>query len=154
MFCKASMMIAFFLGTAAVGQADGGKPWFLQDEWLEKNAPYGIDMTPDGQVWITINTSIKGDQYAMLAEDYERRDPKWPQVWIRGYHKANPKVLYRESRSLVHFYCLERSYYSSYEQTYKADRSVHSASGQRSQTLPVIPGSLAEQWMQFACRPK
>lgn len=155
---KAALILAFFCSPLFaqndIPMTEDEKPWFLKKEWLEKNAPYGIDMTPDRKVWILMNSSLQGDEYAMLADDYEMRDPKWPKAWIRGYHKANPKVSYRESRTLYHFDCLNDTYYSTYQQTYKADRSLQSVSGLRSMTSPIVPGSIAEEWHQYACRPK
>ena len=130
------------------------KPWFLKEAWMQKNAPNGIDITPDSKVWISMNKSIDGDEYAISAEDYEVREYPYAKAWLRGYHKANRKVNYRESRSLYHFDCIRKTYFTSYQQTYRADRSVLSVVSSSSAVVPIVPGSIAETWSYFFCRPK
>lgn len=130
------------------------KPWFMKEEWLRQNAPYGIDVTPDTKAWIIVNLGIGGDVYSILADDYEVRDQRWPKAWLRGYHKANAKVPYRESRTLLHFDCADNTYYQTYEQTYKADRTIYSVQSRRTYPTPIVPGSLAEDWKAMMCRPR
>lgn len=119
-----------------------------------RNAPFGFDITPDETVWLNMAPVGHQVDYAVRARDFLDRKLPYVTVWIRGYHKRDPGVRYRESKMQVSFDCQRSTYSVSYTATYKADGALWSEDRPyRPQSLPIVPGTQGANWQRFICKP-
>lgn len=157
---RKAALIALVVFAAPLGAQDekpmteDEKPWFLKDGWPAKNAPRGFMIGTDGKVLIEIGTADSGSEYGMLLDDYEKRDPKWPKVWIYGFHQGDKSVAYRTSKQQISVDCQYKMITTTFFITFKADGSTMFENNYANKASPVVPGSLGEQWYNYACRPK
>jgi hypothetical protein len=122
-------------------------------DWLTPRAPYGMDITFDGKVWVNTNRTGARDDYAILANDFYRAitaGDNHPKVWIRGYHLRNPKAKYRETKQLVTFDCVRDTYWVERQLMYSPEGEVLATMGPFG-TEPVVPGSVSEAWRDAIC---
>lgn len=122
-------------------------------DWVTDHAPYGMDVTLDGKVWINTNPTGARDDYAILANDLYKAltaQSTHPHLWIRGYHRRNQKVTYRETKTLVEIDCARDRLWIERKLYYAADGDVVASSGPFA-SEPVVPGSIGESWRKFAC---
>ena len=153
---KAAITALLFLSspTHAQTEAPEEKPWFLRDGWAELNAPRGFLVADDGKVLINIGTSSAGSEYGLVLDDYAQRDASYPKVWFYGYHQHDKSVVYRTSKQQVSFDCRLKTLQTTFFISFRADKSTLYTGNYAQRTEPVVPGSLGEQWYQYACRPK
>ena len=157
---RKAIVISFgLLASQAIGQAEPqteevSKPYYFEQEWQEKNAPRGFMIAEDGKVLITIGTANTGSEYGIVLDDYIERDSRWPKVWIYGYHQGNKSVIYRTSKQQVSIDCKFKTVQTTFWISFKADKSTLYTNNNPERPEPVVPGSLGEQWYNFACRPK
>lgn len=123
-------------------------------EWLQENAPHGFDITPDGSIWVTVGEDRKGSVWGLLAKDLLNVGDAGGRVWVRGYHRDDPSVPYRETKEQIYFSCKFNEYATIYRVTYAADGSIMNEQGPFSSlgTRPIIPGSLAQEWASYVCK--
>lgn len=120
-----------------------------------KNAPFGFDVTPDSTVWLNMAKVGQQVDYTVRARDFLDRELPYVTVWIRGYHRRDPNVKYRESKMQVSLDCQRSTYSISYTATYKADGSLWSENKPyRAQSMPIVPGTQGANWQRFICRAK
>lgn len=121
--------------------------------WVAANAPHGFDVTPDGDIWINLSKVGKRDDYAVRAEDLkqarETRD-KSPSFWVRGYHKRNPKVHYRESKQKFILNCRAKTISTSTLAYYDADGNLLWRQGSML-SEDIIPGTYAAEYYRLFC---
>lgn len=148
------MLVAIGLTVAAL---QAGPPPFAADtpplEWITNNAPFGMDITFDGKVWVNTNPVGMTNDYAVLAADLYKvkiANSDYPEVWLRGYHAKNPKVAYRESKLLVAIDCRRDTYFLRKVVRYDSKGEVTESSGPFA-SEPIIPGSIAESWRAAIC---
>lgn len=118
-------------------------------------AVFGLDVTPDGLVWINMNKVGNRSDFAVLGEDFLRnRNPfiRAREVWIRGYHRLDPALKYRTSKALYLVDCDRRTLWRKAEVTYLADGSTYSTDNRSGGTQPVVPGSIGDTWFRFICQ--
>ncbi len=156
---KALVISLWLLAAQAMAQdqlpaTDGEKPYYFEKYWQEKNAPRGFMVADDGKVLITIGTDNAGSEYGIVLDDYVERDATWPKLWIYGYHKGNKSVVYRTSKQQVRIDCKYKTIQTTFWISFKADKSTLYTNNNPEQVTPVVPGSLGEQWYEYACRAK
>lgn len=130
------------------------KPYYFEKEWQEKNAPHGFMIGSDGKVLIEIGEADGGSEYGMLLDDYVKRDPNYPQVWIYGFHKKDKAVAYRTSKQRISVSCQYQTITTTFLIGFTADGRTLFTNNYSEKSIPVVPGSLGEQWYEYACRPK
>jgi hypothetical protein len=124
-------------------------------DYIEHHAPYGVDITPDGRVWVNLDATGAADDYAMLVDDILKGGQLGATVWVRGYHKRNPRVKYRTSMARYAMDCSEPRIQTLNYVTYTADGSVVSSQENRFYAgayRTIVPGSVGETWWKVACR--
>jgi hypothetical protein len=122
-------------------------------DWTTDHAPYGMDVTFDGKVWINTNREGARDDYAILANDLYKAltaHSSNPRLWIRGYHLRNREVTYRETKTLVSIDCVRDTIWIERKLYYKANGDLIASTGPFA-SEPVVPGSIGESWRKFAC---
>lgn len=122
-------------------------------EWLQNHTPYGMDITLDGKVWINTNKTGAENDFAILANDLHRAltsESIEPKVWIRGYHRRNPKVSYRETKLLVTINCRWDTLQVERRIFYSASKEAIATEGPFASD-PIVPGSIGETWRKAAC---
>ena len=122
-------------------------------EWLSDHTPHGMDVTPDGKVWINIREPGEKDDYALLAADVYKAQSKptaYPTAWLRGYHLKNSRTTVRETKWHISVDCSRDTITTTYYVGYKASGEILS---QRNMfdTTPIIPGSNGEAYRDFLC---
>lgn len=123
------------------------------DEWLKAHAPYGFDITLDGKVWVNTNTPGARDDYAILGKDLEKAlsgHSSNPRLWVRGYHRRNPGVTYRETKQLINVDCARDTIWIERKLYYSADGDLITSTGPFA-SEPIVPGSIGESWRKAAC---
>lgn len=121
-------------------------------EWLRANAPYGFDLTSDGNIWVNLNAVGRKDDYAILASDLMERKDWGVSAWIRGYHLRNPSVKYRVTKTKVNFDCQRRMYQRADWVAYSASGEVIDSDNERRDAQEIVPGSVAENWIKVICK--
>ena len=122
-------------------------------DWVTAHAPYGMDVTLDGKVWINTNRTGAKDDYAILANDLYKAvtgRSSNPRLWIRGYHFRNRAVTYRETKILVSIDCLRDTIWVERKLFYAAGGELLASTGPFG-TEPIVPGSIGETWRDAAC---
>ena len=122
-------------------------------DWVTDHAPYGMDVTFDGKVWINTNRIGARDDYAILANDLYRRSRAIAATRacaIRGYHLKNRDVTYRETKTLVSIDCVRDTIWIERKLYYKAGGDLLASTGPFA-SEPVVPGSIGESWRKAAC---
>lgn len=114
---------------------------------------HGFDVTPsDMMAWISINAPGRADDYALSAIDiFKEQGKQVRQIWMRGYHKRNADVPYRESKTLLAFDCKammiqERRFY-----TYSADGLALDQIDNALDPYSPVPGTVAYGWLVAGC---
>lgn len=144
---KAALALAL-AATPAWAQTDSP---FLN--WVHSNSPYGFDLTPDGSIWINIAEPGERDDYAILATDLmAARESKQQSrtIWVRGYHKLNPKVPYRQTKALWRVDCTFKTISRVMWVSYDGNMDTLSEYGATMAT-PVVPGSYGAEYFRQAC---
>jgi hypothetical protein len=124
-------------------------------EWLDAHAPYGVDVTLDGKIWVNTNPPGMRDDYAILGKDLQKAldgRSSQPTAWIRGYHIGNPKVSFRETMELVTIDCMKNTIWVQKVLHYSANGELTDQSGPFG-SEPVVPGSIGESWRKAVCEP-
>lgn len=122
-------------------------------DWVTQHAPFGMDVTLDGKVWVNTNRIGARDDYAILANDLHRAltsGTAQPRLWIRGYHLRNTKVKYRETKQLVTIDCARDTIWVERKLYYAADGELLATMGPYA-SEPVVPGSIGEGWRDAVC---
>ena len=122
-------------------------------EWIKEHAPYGVDITPDGDSWVNANPVGRSDDYAIRVSDFQRyldMPSTSPVFWVRGYHARNKTARYRTSKSQINIDCARQTVQVRYWITYRADGTVYSSAHNYS-VDPIIPGTDGEQWQKMVC---
>jgi hypothetical protein len=122
-------------------------------DWLTARAPYGMDITFDGKVWVNTNRTGARDDFAILANDFYEAitsGDRHPKIWIRGYHFRNPKVKYRETKQLVSIDCERNTYWVERQLMYSPEGDVLATLGPFG-IEPVVPGTVSESWRDAIC---
>jgi hypothetical protein len=122
-------------------------------DWVTARAPYGMDITLDGKIWVNTNRTGSRDDYAILANDLYKAvtsGTKSPRIWIRGYHLRNAAVKYRETKQLVTINCQRDTIWIERKLFYSSDGEVLATAGPHT-SEPVVPGSIGESWRDAVC---
>lgn len=130
--------------------AQTGSPYL---DWVAANSPNGFDVTPDGSIWINLAQPGQQDDYAILASDLQaarESSERWRSIWVRGYHRRNPKVAYRETKTRFSINCADSQIYRSMSISYDADGDVLQELGMSSSS-PVVPGSYGAEYHRQVC---
>lgn len=154
---RKATLIAILLMSAAPLSAqnqDVEKPYYVDPEWQKVNAPRGMMIANDGKILIEIGVAEGGSEYGLLLDDYEKRDPQYPQVWIYGFHKNDKSVAHRTSKQRLSVNCQYKTITTTFLIGYNANGSTLFTNNYAEKSYPVVPGSLGEQWYEYACRPK
>lgn len=141
-------LVIYFLTTPAAAQTDS--PWL---NWVIEHSPHGFDMTPDGTLWINVSPVGNMNDYAIRAEDLrDAREAgnRKPSFWIRGFHKLNPKVQYRESKARLNLDCGNETLSTSTAAYYDADGNILGRTGP-SAAEHIIPGSYGAEYYRLFC---
>lgn len=132
--------------------AQTNSPWLT---WVYAHSPHGIHVSPDGTIWINSNKPGLKEDYAIRAGDLREARAsgnKNPEFWVRGYHRNNPAVRYRESIFRYVMSCANETYRISASVYYGAYGEVMGEYGSQPQTYVVFPGSYASEWHRLFCR--
>jgi len=139
---------AMLVATPVAAQTDS--PWL---NWVSENSPNGFDITPDGTIWINLAKVGRTDDYAIRAEDLrdgrEARNRK-PSFWMRGYHKRNSKVSFRETKARLTLDCEAETLSTSTTAYYGADGTLLSRTGY-TPTEYIIPGTYGAEYYRLFC---
>lgn len=122
-------------------------------DWVAEHAPYGFDVTPDGTIWLNTNPVGQADDYAVRAADlYNNRANRSsnPVFWVRGYHKNNPKVAYRQSMFRYSIDCQRETISRSTAIYYDSEGKTISQEG-ASGTNYIYPGSVGAEYHRLFC---
>jgi hypothetical protein len=124
-------------------------------DWALARAPHGVDVTLDGEVWVNIANPGLRDDYAILARDLKSQEAKpYPKLWVRGYHKNNPTLPYRESKAQYQFNCKAQTISTETHLTYDAQGNVKSDwRSNRYTSDAIVPGSIGARLYAFVCGP-
>ena len=123
------------------------------DGWLaEKAERYGMDITLDGKIWINMDTYGDEVDYSVAASDLLQAQGTYRTAWIRGYHARDESLPYSESKRLLHLDCRRARFSEELVVYYDGDGKLLESYGP-TESRPVVPGSLAAQWMRFICNP-
>lgn len=163
--------LALALAVSQVGAQDGDdsearnifRAWSALDEatvsarkdYIERHAPFGVDITRDGRMWVNLDATGASDDYAMLIDDILKSGPWGATVWVRGYHKRNPRVKYRTSMARYSIDCRDPRIQTLNHVTYSQDGTVISSQENRfydGAYRTIVPGSVGETWWKVACR--
>ncbi len=122
--------------------------------WIEDHSPYGIDVYPDGTVWISASKNGTGTEFGLQAKDVKALAGGKGFVWLISNHKLDKSVPYRTTKSRLEIDCRNRAMRTEMTFRYKADGSLHSEHRDRflGSPEPVIPGTLGELWLELACK--
>ena len=105
-----------------------------------------------GHNWVEIATDSSGGIYYIRENDLQNSNDSTPEVWIKGYHKADKSVLYRSSMSLYLIDCSKGSYAFLEGTFYHADGRVRDTSqGSRYNTRYIVPDSIMDAFALAAC---
>ena len=141
-------VVALVFASPAIGQTDS--PWI---DWVVSNSPHGFDITPDGTIWINVSAVGKPEDYAVRAEDLHearRTANRKPSFWVRGYHKRNPKVQYRETKARLTLNCENETISTSTTAYYGADGNLMSRTGYVASEY-IIPGTYGAEYHRLFC---
>lgn len=145
----ALLLLAGATSGPALAQLDA--PWLKY--WLPANAPHGFDVTLDGTMWINLAEPGLEDDYAIRAEDLHKarsERSKYPTFWVRGYHKRNPKVAYRESKTRMYLDCDRQTLGTSLTAYYGPGGKFLWQTG-ASSSDHVIPGTYGAEYHRLFC---
>lgn len=145
---RAAALSLILLAMPALAQTDS--PWL---DWVVANSPHGFDITHDGTIWINVSAVGRKDDYAIRAEDLQAartERPFEPTFWVRGYHKRNPKVSYRESKARMTIHCAREEIATSTTAYYDAEGNLLWQTGPTGYSY-IIPGSYGEEYHRLLC---
>lgn len=123
--------------------------------WIEDHSPYGIDVYPDGTVWISASEDASGTEYGLQAKDVKALAGGSGYVWLLSNHKADKSVPYRTSKSRLHIDCHNKTMRTALTIRYMADGRIHSQERDNSVLgyfEAPVPGSMGELWLELACQ--
>ena len=121
------VLLVLFISASV--SAESESPWL---DWVAANAPHGIDITNDGTIWISLHPIGQKNDYALRAEDLfeaRRLDEANPSFWIRGFHKKNTDVRWRETKARYVLDCTNERISTSVWLAYDAEGNVISETG-------------------------
>lgn len=124
-------------------------------DWAVQNAPHGFDITPDGTIWINLAEVGRVDDYAVRAEDLHAAraaHARYPSFWVRGYHKLNTKVTYRESKAKFSLDCNRQTIFTTTIAYYDAEGNMLWRQGSTF-SQDIIPGTYAAEYYRLFCAP-
>lgn len=120
--------------------------------WVARKAfKYGLDITPDGRMWFNSDTYGDTVDYGVSADDLWTASGRYRKAWVRGYHKRDPSVPYRESLQLVHADCLAKRWGLEMTIHYDADGRMMDQHSGPWNWEPVVPRTYAETWHNAIC---
>lgn len=143
-------VLALALLAAPTNAQFDDSPWLT---WVAANSPYGFDITPDGTIWINLSKVGRKDDYAIRAQDLqEARTSKAKEhsFWVRGYHKLNADVSYRESKARFSVNCERETLSRSLIAYYDGEGNVLGQLGPLSPSH-IIPGSYGAEYYRLFC---
>lgn len=147
---RGSWLLSAVILMMAPAAAQTDSPWL---NWVAENSPDGFDITPDGNIWINVGKPGYRDDYAVLADDLKAaRDAssKNPEFWVRGYHKRNPSVRYRTSKTRYRLDCVNERITRLAAVFNDANGDVVGEAGYGAQQY-IIPGSYGQSYYQIFC---
>lgn len=121
-------------------------------DWVERRAALnGMDVTPDGRIWF--NSDFYGDEvdYGVAAGDLWNASGRFRKAWVRGYHRRDTSVPYRESLQLIHADCLENRWGWEMIVHYDADGKMMDQFADVVRWEPVVPRTYADNWHDMIC---
>jgi hypothetical protein len=121
-------------------------------DWVVRRASrHGLDVTPDGRMWF--NADEYGDtvDYGVSADDLWSATGRFRKAWVRGYHKRDTSVPYRESLQLIHADCATQKWGSEMVVHFDADGKMLDQSSGPWEWEPVVPRTYAETWHSMIC---
>lgn len=124
-------------------------------EWLDTHSPYGLDLYPDGTIWISAGEGSSGTESGLLAKDVRALAAGKGYVWVMENHRADKTVPYRTTKSRIYFDCPDGTMSTQVTIRYMADGKVHGY--ERDSSIfgrhdAPIPGTVGERWMELACQ--
>lgn len=147
---RLGVLFICLIGVATPSLAEYDSPYL---RWVAANSPDGFDITPDGTIWINIGKPGNKSDYAIRAEDLQKaRDTKdrYPSFWTRGYHRRNPSLKYRETKTRMSLDCQREKLTVMTAAYYDAAGSLLYRTGLEA-TSDVIPGTYGEQYYRKFC---
>jgi hypothetical protein len=145
---RAAALALILLASLAAAQSDS--PWL---NWVAANSPYGFDLTPDGTIWINLAKVGQKDDYSIRAQDLQQArhsNDRNPKFWVRGEHKRNTAVKYRETKALLSIDCEHEILYRLQITYYKPDGSVLAQVGYASEGY-IVPGTFGAEYYRLFC---
>lgn len=123
-------------------------------DWVRDNSPHGFDVTKDGTIWINLQKPGLRDDYAIRAGDL--RDARqmgvlYPKFWLRGYHKKNKDVEFRESKWLYQIDCKGEKIKTILGAKYDGLGNLLSREAEDKSYSVVIPGTYAAEYHRLFC---
>lgn len=109
-----------------------------------------MDITLDGEMWINLHEIGRKSDFAMLANDLYKASGRHRRAWIRGYHRNNRDVSYRETRSLVFVDCEMQTLGQIKSVAYDSEMNVVEELGFES-AEPVVPGTYNATYLRALC---
>jgi len=133
---------------SVVGQTDS--PYL---NWVASHSPNGFSLGSNGTIWINIAPEGQVDDYAIRAEDLlaaQTDKPNYVVFWVRGMHKNNRNVAYRESMTRYAVDCQRDEISVTQRQFYRADGGPMGSEGPfRSEY--IVPGTYGEEYHRLMC---
>ena len=153
---RLSKIIASLIGLVAASSllAQENPDWMVDAppmSWLAENTPFGMDITPDGQVWINVHEIGQTADYAIRAKDVFEAEGQHPTAWVRGFHLRDKDVPFRETKTYYSADCKAQTLWQLRWVAYDADGNVFASQGSGSRDY-VVPGSLGETYVKLLCR--
>ncbi len=145
---RAASLALILFAFSAAAQTDS--PWL---NWVAANSPHGFDMTLDGTIWINLAEEGQKDDYSIRAEDLQQAretHDRTPKFWVRGYHKRNPDVNYRETKALMRVDCEHETLDRMQLTYYKPNGDVFGQLGYASQGY-IVPGTYGAEYYRLFC---
>lgn len=150
-------MIGALIGLALAGAVATDLDEPALTDFVASHSPNGFDVTLDGTIWINIAPVGQTEDYAVRATDLREASlspyVKKYKFWIRGYFKRNPKVSYRETKSLMYIDCASETLRVDTTAYYDATGKMlwrDAAGGYAGE--PIIPGTYGAHYQKLFCR--
>ena len=123
-------------------------------EWLKTHSPDGVDVYPDGTVWISAGRNGTGAQFGLLARDVKAmKGAKDGYVWLLSNYQNDKTVKHRRMLERLYVNCKLNNYAITTWLTYGADlRVIDRGKANLYDTFDPVPGTLSEKWLRIACQ--